>query len=618
VGEGADWWVEQRYRAVLEVRTGSPVAEVADRYGVSRQAVYGWRSRFAEAGVAGLTDRSRRPHRSPSRTTAALEAEIAGLRREHPRWGARRIAHELAASHGAEAAPSRATVHRVLVRHELVAPQEQRRPRKYKRWARETPMALWQLDLVGGVHLADGREVKMVSGIDDHSRYVVVAALVVVPTGRAVTEAFLAAMARYGVPGEVLTDNGKQFTGRYTRPAPVEVLFERTCREHGITARLTKRRSPTTTGKIERFHQTLRRELLDQVAPFADLETAQAAIDAWVQGYNHARPHQSLDMATPADLFRPGRTTGAIPPTSTAPTPADAPDADAQINDVPCPTTGSKPPSSPSTGAGSAGEVPVVDSGAGGAVELDVRVPSCGSFALAAHQQVWLGPAYGARVVTVWADVHTVHISLENQVLKTVPSRLSPTHLAELRARGARPATTAPAPSALPRNARHADAHTVVELDRVVGRDGIVRIDGTDFNVGVAHTGTRVALRLDGHLVHAVAGRMLLGSWPHPIDLERRLALRGARRTAGPLPAPTPAHAPRAQRVVGADGVVMVARQRLRIGRAHAGKTITVIAEDTSFRVLDGDLELTTFARDPSKPLTRFKAWSRGGPTTMS
>ncbi|WP_026204576.1 helix-turn-helix domain-containing protein, partial [Actinomycetospora chiangmaiensis] len=85
MGEGADWWVEQRYRAVLEVRDGAPVAEVADRYGVSRQTVYGWRRRFDEAGVAGLADRSRRPHRSPSRTPAAVEAEIAGLRREHPR-----------------------------------------------------------------------------------------------------------------------------------------------------------------------------------------------------------------------------------------------------------------------------------------------------------------------------------------------------------------------------------------------------------------------------------------------------------------------------------------------------------------------------------------------------
>jgi integrase-like protein len=97
-------------------------------------------------------------------------------------------------------------------------------------------MQLWQMDLVGGVFLADGRECKMVTGIDDHSRFIVIAAVVVIPTGRAVV-AFTAAMRRYGVPSEVLTDNGKQFTGRFTRPYPAEVLFERICRENGISQR---------------------------------------------------------------------------------------------------------------------------------------------------------------------------------------------------------------------------------------------------------------------------------------------------------------------------------------------------------------------------------------------
>ena len=188
----------------------------------------------------------------------------------------------------------------------MVVPQAQRHKRKYKRWQRETPMALWQLDLVGGIYLADGRECKLLSGIDDHSRFVVCAAVLAVPSGRAVADAFTAAMRAYGVPSEVLTDNGKQFTGRFTKPRPAEVLFERVCREHGITAKLTGPYSPTTTGKVERWHRTLRRELLDAAGPFADLPSAQAAIAAWVHTYNHARPHQSLDMATPASLFRPG------------------------------------------------------------------------------------------------------------------------------------------------------------------------------------------------------------------------------------------------------------------------------------------------------------------------
>jgi hypothetical protein len=97
-------------------------------------------------------------------------------------------------------------VHRVLVRNAMVTPQAQVHKRKYRRWARETPMALWQLDLVGGIYLADGRECKVLSGIDDHSRFVVVAAVLAVPSARAVAEAFTAAMKTYGVPAEVLTD----------------------------------------------------------------------------------------------------------------------------------------------------------------------------------------------------------------------------------------------------------------------------------------------------------------------------------------------------------------------------------------------------------------------------
>ena len=260
--QGPGWQVEHRYRAVMEVLDGSPVSEVAVRYGVSRQSVYAWRDRYAAGGIDGLRDGSRRPRTSPSRLPAETEALVCELRRAHPRWGARRIAFE-AAQRGVDRAPSRATVHRVLERNGMVVPQAQRHKRKYKRWQRETPMALWQLDLVGGIYLADGRECKLLSGIDDHSRFVVCAAVLAVPSGRAVADAFTAAMRTYGVPSEVLTDNGKQFTGRFTKPRPAEVLFERVCREHGITAKLTGPYSPTTTGKVERWHRTLRRELLD-------------------------------------------------------------------------------------------------------------------------------------------------------------------------------------------------------------------------------------------------------------------------------------------------------------------------------------------------------------------
>jgi transposase InsO family protein len=326
MGEGEkgdrEWLVEQRYRAVLEVPDGSPISEVAVRYGVSRQSVYSWKARHAAAGIDGLREVSRRPRTSPARLAAEAEALVCELRRAHPRWGARRIAFEVA-QRGTAGAPSRATVHRCWSANGLVTPQAQQHKRKYRRWARETPMALWQLDLPGGIYLADGRECKVPSGIDDHSRYVVCAAVLAVPSGRAVADAFTAAMRQHGVPAEVLTDNGKQFTGRFTRPRPAEVLFERVCREHGITAKLTKPYWPTTTGKVERWHQMLRRELLDVSGPFADLPSAQAAITAWVHAYNHARPHQAPGMATPASLFRPGTRPG---PLLAVPVPEPAPE----------------------------------------------------------------------------------------------------------------------------------------------------------------------------------------------------------------------------------------------------------------------------------------------------
>jgi hypothetical protein len=118
---------------------------------------------------------------------------------------------------------------------------------------------------------------------------------------RAVCDALALALRIYGCPQQLLTDNGRVFTGRFNHP-PVEVLFDRICRENGIEHLLTAPRSPTTTGKIERFHRSLRAEF-DTRRVFSSLRSAQQALDEWVEHYNTERPHQSLAMATPADVF---------------------------------------------------------------------------------------------------------------------------------------------------------------------------------------------------------------------------------------------------------------------------------------------------------------------------
>ena len=199
--------------------------------------------------------------------------------------------------------PGRTSVERCLVRHGLVTPQARKRKRSdYKRWERSRSMELWQMDIVGGVRLVDGSEAKIVSGIDDHSRFVVSARVVARATARPVCDALAWAMAAHGVPEQILTDNGKVFTARFG-PGPGPVRFDRICVDNGIRHLLTAPRSPTTTGKVERWHKTLRREFLDGKV-FASIDDAQAQLDAWVRHYNHERPHQSIGRVPPIERFQ--------------------------------------------------------------------------------------------------------------------------------------------------------------------------------------------------------------------------------------------------------------------------------------------------------------------------
>jgi transposase InsO family protein len=248
--------VEQRYQAVLEVLAGATVTEVARRYGVVRQTVHTWLRRYASDGLAGLVDRSSRPGSCPHQMSAVVEARIVEMRKAHPGWGPRTIGYHLV-QEGVDPVPSRSAIYRALLRHNLVDQQAWRKRRRdYKRWERARAMELWQMDIMGGVYLRDGSELKVVTGIDDHSRFCVSAKVVKRATARPVCDALANAMRRHGVPDQVLTDNGKVFTGRFG-PAKGEVLFDRICRENGIRHLLTAPRSPTTTGKVERFHKTV-------------------------------------------------------------------------------------------------------------------------------------------------------------------------------------------------------------------------------------------------------------------------------------------------------------------------------------------------------------------------
>ncbi len=296
--------VEQRYKAVCEVLDGATVLDVAQRNGVARQTVHAWLRRYANGGLAALADKSSKPETCPHQMPATVEARVLEMRRTHPRWGPRTIGTHLARE-GVSPVPGRTSIYRALVRHGLIDPTKRKRSRTdYKRWERSRSMELWQMDIVGRLFVADGTEVKVVTGVDDHSRYCVCARIVARATAKPVCEALAFALRTHGAPNEILTDNGKVFTHRFG-PGPGPVLFDRIVHDNGITHRLTAPYSPTTTGKVERFHRTWRDEFVaehDRV--HATIEEAQVALDAWVHKYNTERPHQSLGDRPPLERFQ--------------------------------------------------------------------------------------------------------------------------------------------------------------------------------------------------------------------------------------------------------------------------------------------------------------------------
>jgi transposase InsO family protein len=636
--------VEQRYHAVLEV-LGSlvPVAEVAERYGVSRQSVHVWVRRYQEGGLAGLADRSHRPRSHPLRLDPAVAAVICRLRRDHPRWGPRRLRYELD-QRGIAPVPSRSTVYRVLVREHLVDGRHRARPRSsFVPWQRDAPMQLWQLDITGKVWLVDGTELKLVTGIDDHSRFVVLAVVVARATGRAVCAAFTQALAEYGCPEQVLTDNGKQFTGKFNRPRPAEVLFDRVCRKNGIEHLLTAFRHPTTTGKIERWHQTLQQEWLEDQDPCADLAAAQAMVDAFRTEYNTRRPHQALDMATPASRFVsvPPERRALLPlwvPAVLQPEPSEpgarsvtsvgsGPAPAAAVSGSPGRGQGRSsvgrstltPPadSQPRPGAGASpdphGALPAAVDPASAAlvsadaVELDRVVPDCGNL-MVRPQQFWFGPALAGRTVTLWIDTTTVHVSMDGHRFKTLPSRFTVLDLARLRKGDARPAGPPPAPPSPGMLA----AGAAVELERCVTAVGCVALAGRLIPIGSPLAGRRVTLRLEEHLIHVVVDGQLWRTVASPIPPQIRGRLRGA-RLAGPPPA-VPDGPVRVQRRVSVTGACQVCRQRVQVGLQHARATVTVEVEPTLFRILDDrETILKVVPRTNTEEVTRFKAYGHTG-----
>ena len=287
---------EQRKAFVAAAAECSNFSALCRDYGITRATGYKWVERGRDGDT--LDDRSRKPHSSPTRIAPETEERILEIRRENPGWGAKRIQCVMERS-GCMELPCVKTVNNVLNRHGCISPEESAKRKPYLRYEKETCNEMWQTDFKGEFRMADQKYCYPLTILDDRSRF----SIAIVPklsTENAVIPAFEAAFSTYGLPDSILSDNGAQFAG-FRRGF---TQFEKWLMKLDVLPIHGRIKHPQTQGKIERFHRTMKHELLSREA-ILDIEDADNKLSAWRQKYNYERPHEALGMRCPGEVYEP-------------------------------------------------------------------------------------------------------------------------------------------------------------------------------------------------------------------------------------------------------------------------------------------------------------------------
>ena len=274
---------------------GANVRALCRRFGVSPTTGYLWLER--DRGGGDLEDRSRRPLTSPWRTPSKVEAQVVAVRLEHPAWGGRKIRKVLEMT--GLSPPSASTITAILRRRQLLDGPGVDAPRAFQRFEHARPNDLWQMDFKGHFAVGSGR-CHPLTVLDDHSRYALELGACANEQGLTVRARLERVFERYGLPWRILADNGSPWgtSGHPDGHTRLTVWLL----DLGVRVVHGRPYHPQTQGKDERFHRTLKDEVLDGKV-FADLAQAQRAFDAWREVYNSKRPHQALDMAVPATRY---------------------------------------------------------------------------------------------------------------------------------------------------------------------------------------------------------------------------------------------------------------------------------------------------------------------------
>jgi transposase InsO family protein len=274
---------------------GANISELCRRFGISRKTAYKWLDRDS------FEDRSRRPLNSPQCTDAKLQEQVLQVRDKHPAWGARKIAHVLLRDKQITLAPS--TVNSVLRRHGRISDHASAAATPWKRFEHDESNALWQMDFKG--HFATATErCHPLTVLDDHSRFNIVLQALGNERRESVQPALQAAFERYGLPQRINTDNGVPW-GTPAEPGGLTGLAAWLIRL-GVQLSYSRPMHPQTNGKDERFHRTMKAEVLS-TREFRDIDEAQRHLAHWRHVYNFERPHEALGMQTPSSRYEPSR-----------------------------------------------------------------------------------------------------------------------------------------------------------------------------------------------------------------------------------------------------------------------------------------------------------------------
>lgn len=293
--------MSQRHEFVmLAIGENANLRQLCRRFNISPSTGYKWLDRYQSDGEFGLKDLSRRPHHSPGRTDAEIEQKVLQLRQKHPAWGGRKLHRRLEMLNEAKV-PTPSTITAILHRHQLIAPELAQKHRPFQRFEHPKPNDLWQMDFKGDFALECGRCFPL-TVLDDHSRFAPCLEACADQKGITVKNVLTEIFRRYGLPYRMNMDNGSPWAGiikgrRYWTQLSVWLL------RLGIHLSFSRPHHPQTNGKNERFHRTLKIELLRDHA-WRSINQCKPDFDTWRHIYNCERPHEAIGFAVPASRYQ--------------------------------------------------------------------------------------------------------------------------------------------------------------------------------------------------------------------------------------------------------------------------------------------------------------------------